>query len=209
MVSKSIMDELTRIVLHQLNNLFFTSREEETVLIRYIYSAKKKTVECISAFNNKYFNGEIYPYNSVIYCVFLFWLGRIIWLKEAERKLCDKIYYLNKALNAVDLLYEIELPNIWSCEHPVGAVMGRAKYGNRFYFCQGCTVGGNYNKDGELIYPIIGDDVMMYSNSKIVGASVIGNNVSMAANSYVINTNIPDNSIVFGQGLNIVIKEKH
>jgi serine O-acetyltransferase len=85
--------------------------------------------------------------------------------------------------------------------------MGRAKYGNRFFFYQGCTVGGNRNK-GILEYPVIGENVTMYSDSKIIGNSIIGNNVLISANAYIKNEKIPDNSIVFGQSPNLIIKQR-
>lgn len=83
--------------------------------------------------------------------------------------------------------------------------MGRAEYGNHFFFYQGCTVGGNKH-NGELFYLTIGNDVIMYSNSKILGDSHIGNNVGLAANTYVMNETIPNNCIVFGQSPNLIIK---
>lgn len=79
--------------------------------------------------------------------------------------------------------------------------MGRAVYGDRFFFYQGCTIGGSGGA-----YPRLGTDVIMYSNSKILGDSVIGNRVILSANTYVIKKNIPDNSIVFGQGRDLTIK---
>ena len=45
-------------------------------------------------------------------------------------------------MNSVDLFYAIELPQKFGAEHPLGSVMGRAKYGDGFFFYQGCTVGG-------------------------------------------------------------------
>lgn len=105
-------------------------------------------------------------------------------------------------LNGVDLFYAIELPEHWNCEHPLSSVMGRAKYGDYFFFYQGCTVGGNHH----LEYPVLGHHVTMYSNSKILGKSHIGSNVIIAANAYVKDTDIPDNSIVFGQFPNLTIK---
>ena len=62
--------------------------------------------------------------------------------------------------------------------------MGRAKYGNNFFFYQGCTVGGNVN-NGILEYPIIGERVTMYSNSKVIGNSRIGNDLLISANTYI------------------------
>lgn len=85
--------------------------------------------------------------------------------------------------------------------------MGRAVYGNYFYFYQGCTVGGN-GVIGKEKYPTIGEHVTMFSDSKIIGESCIGNNVIISANTYIINADIPDNSMVFGQSPNLIIKPK-
>lgn len=115
--------------------------------------------------------------------------------------LAAKIYYLNKIMHGCELFYEVELPDIWLCDHPLGSVIGRGKIGNYFHFSQGCTVGNNKNK-----YPVIGEYVTMMSNSKILGDCVIGNNVILAANSYIKDRDVPDNSMVFGQDENIVIK---
>ena len=65
-------------------------------------------------------------------------------------KICDKLYFLNKQMNGLDMFYAIELPKHFGAEHPVGSVMGRAKYSNGFFFYQGCTVGGT--RDKEIIF---------------------------------------------------------
>lgn len=195
-------------LLQQLKNNFILDTVEETILTnQYIPKAKKQTLHSLATFNNKYFDKKINPYNSVMYCVFLYWLSKVVYI-DGNRELADKIYYLNKMFNSVDLYYAIDLPSTWSCEHPLGSVMGRAKYGEHFFFYQGCTVGGNKNKTGEIQYPEIGDNVIMYSNSKILGNSKIGNNCKNAANCYIINQDIPDNSIVFGQSPNLIIKAR-
>ena len=51
-----------------------------------------------------------------------------------------KFYYLNKIMNSVEMFYEVELPSVFCCDHPLGSVMGRARYSDFFYFSQGCTV---------------------------------------------------------------------
>ena len=38
----------------------------------------------------------------------------------------DKLYALNKAMASVDLFYQVELPDIFTFDHPLGSVMGRA-----------------------------------------------------------------------------------
>lgn len=74
---------------------------------------------------------------------------------------------------------------------------------DNFFAMQGCTVGGNKN-----CYPTIGDNVKMFSNSKILGNSTVGDNVWLSANTYVKDTDIPSNSIVFGSHKDLVIKPR-
>lgn len=121
--------------------------------------------------------------------------------------LCDKIYYLNKVLNAVDLYYPVKLPDFFMCEHPVGSVIGGSgTFGNGFLFYQNCTVGGYHLKDGGVIYPTIGENVRMYANSMIIGRCTIGDNVKIGAGALVKNQDIPDNVNVFGQSPHLIIK---
>ena len=116
---------------------------------------------------------------------------------------CSKIYYLNKIMNSIDVFYEVELPEFWFCAHPLGTVLGRAKYGNYFTFLQGCTVGNNNG-----VYPVFGDFVTMYSNSSVIGNCRIGNNVVIGTNTCIKDEDIPDNCLVFGSSPNLVIKQK-
>ncbi len=212
------ISEIRKLVVHQLKTFFMMSNEEEHLLKEeIIYRAVCSTQRCLSDMGNKYYNsqkstektgGGIVLYNSVMNCVFLYWLSRELFLDE-KSTLADKVYYLNKALNSVELFYEVKLPDIWLCEHPLGSVMGRAIYSDYFYFYQGCTVGGNFEKDGTIIYPRIGHHVKMFSNSKILGNSSIGDNVIISANCYIKNQDVPNNTIVFGQSPNLIFKENY
>lgn len=105
-------------------------------------------------------------------------------------------------ISSVDLFYEIELPDVFMFDHPLGTVMGRAVYSNYFMFYQGCTVGNNYG-----FYPRFGEAVFMLSDSKVIGNCTIGDNVIIGANAYVKDVDIPANSLVFGQSPNLTIKE--
>lgn len=53
---------------------------------------------------------------------------------------------------------------------------------------------------------MIGEKVIMYSNSKILGDSYIGDNCIIGANCYIKDSNIPNNTMVFGQYPNLIIK---
>ena len=160
-----------------------------------------RSMRCFSHNTNKYYiSGDINVFHTGQYFTFLYYLSNTIYRNEISleyetaRKICDKLYGLNKVVSSCDLYYEISLPEYFYVEHPVGSVIGRAKIGNGFFFMQGCTVGGNNMK-----YPTIGENVWMYSNSKILGNCHIGDHVICGANCYVKDMDIPSNSLVFGQ----------
>jgi serine O-acetyltransferase len=95
------------------------------------------------------------------------------------------------------------MPDIFMLDHPLGSVIGRGNFGNFFSFSQGCTVGNNKG-----IFPSIGENVKMYSNSKIIGKSTIGNNVIISANTFIKDQDIGSDVIVFGASPNLVMKVK-
>jgi len=199
-------NDLILLLIKQLNNFFILSNEE----INFIRLIHKMVIDrltiCIENIDNKYFNrnGVSYfsPYHSGQYLLYLYFLSNES-IKFKNSSLKDKIYYLNKILHAVDIYSEIELPQVFFLEHPIGTVLGRAKYGNHFFAMQGCTVGGNKG-----LYPVIGENVKMFSNSKVLGNSKIGDGVWIGANTYIKDTNIPDNMVVFGSFPNLILKPK-
>ena len=146
---------------------------------------------------------------SVQWMIFLYRLAHQIFINGNGNtpKEADQIYYLNKIMHSNDWFYAIELPEHFLCEHPLGSVLGRAEYGDHLFVYQGTTIGGNRAKD-KLTYPVLGDNVILYANSTVLGDTHIGNNVVVSAGTYIINENIPDNCIVFGTSPNLTIKVK-
>ncbi|MEG0725234.1 MAG: transferase [Mucinivorans sp.] len=200
-----ILEQLKR----QLNSLFLNSEHDFDVLDTHYEATLERTERCFAQTPNKYYqkDGQPFfsPYISTQYTIFLYYFANTIYKSApSESEVCDKLYYLNKSLNSVDIYYAVALPDFFMCEHPVGSVMGRGKYGDGFAFFQHCTVGGNINEE----YPIIGNNVTMFVNSKIIGHSHIGNNVFVGADSCVKDADVPDNSIVFGSSPHLIFKTK-
>lgn len=203
-------------LLIQLKSLFLISEEEREVIEDRFDYALAACEENFSHSTNKYYSIEVggvktcrfNPYQSVQYMTFLYYLSHDIFINANTGQLCDKIYYLNKIINGVDLFYAIELPAHFDAEHPVGTVLGRAEYNNGFEFLQCCTVGG-VEKNGIYYYPKIGKNVHMCANSSIIGNCVVGDNVVIGAGAVVKNQNIPDNSVIFGESPHLIIKKKH
>lgn len=210
-------DILAQLIV-QLESHFILSNIEKTVISDHLDLTLEKCESNFWASSNKYFkidvgghkNVRFNPYHSVQYMIFLYYLSHEIYANTQNSVLCDKIYYLNKIMNSVDLFYAIELPQKFGAEHPLGSVMGRAQYGEGFFFYQGCTVGGTDGKNGEIYYPVLGENVQMYANSSILGRCKVGDNVKIGAGTLVKNEDIPSDSIVFGQSPHLIIKkQKH
>jgi serine O-acetyltransferase len=188
----------------------FTNQQIKNILISnhdvtpFVKVSLDRALNCFQHNRDKYYKGErsISLFNSGQYSIYLYYLANTIYI-SGDNVLAAKIYYLNKILHSVDWFYEIELPTYWGVEHPVGSVLGRAKYNDGLYIYQGCTVGGNNKR-----YPSLGHNVIMYSNATILGNCNIGNNVILSTGTIIKEENIPDNCIVFGKSPNLVVKEK-
>lgn len=190
----------------QLESLFPLSDEERAAIGGAWAATMGRLEERFARIKNKYYNRDgVVVFDSLHGCQwahFLYTLSSEIYHRGGVRSVCDKIYALNRALSSVDLYYEVELPDIFTFDHPLGAVMGRAEYSDYFTFSQGCTVGNNNG-----VYPRFGQRVFMMSDSKVIGDCRIGNNVIIGANACIKDQDVPSDSIVFGESPNLVIKE--
>lgn len=133
------------------------------------------------------------------YASFLYVLANQAWKDGMDPVVSSKLYLLNKALHALDVFYEVELPEIFLLGHPVGTVLGRAQYGSRLVVMQNCTVGNRGNRD-ENRYPIIGKGVVLGSSSVVLGASVLEDEVCVGAGTLLIDQTISKGSTVVGRG---------
>jgi serine O-acetyltransferase len=195
-------------LIKQLSSFFNLSANEINTLNTLSEEVFKRCEINFLENRNKYYSKEkqayFNPYHSGQYNVFLYYFSNTVFKEEKnQEKLADKLYYLNKIMNSCDLFYEVELPDFFMLDQPVGAVLGRAKYGDFFIFTQGCTVGSNKG-----ISPIIGNHVTMAAHSKVFGNSNIGKNTILGVDACVKDENIPDNSLVFGQSPNLIIKKR-
>jgi CMP-N,N'-diacetyllegionaminic acid synthase len=166
----------------------------------YFEEAYDRTLHCLSSCTNKYVrSGVIDPLHTAQYGIYLYWLSRTAY-EHGDSLTATKVYALNKALHGFDVFYEVELPEIFYMEHPVGTVLGRATYSNRLLVAQNVTVGG---KRG--VYPTIGENVCLHAGCTVVGNTHIGDNVEISAGAFVRDEEIPSNCLVFGQTPQLVV----
>lgn len=90
----------------------------------YLEAAYKRALYCFSRNTNKYFKkGTIDVHHTGQYAILLCYLARVAF-EAGDRETADRVYALNKALHGFDIFYEVELPNVFFMEHPVGTVLG-------------------------------------------------------------------------------------
>lgn len=202
-------EQLFHLVNHQLSNFWPDGEVLDSSFTSFEMAVQRIEANFVHRKGRIFQNDGVASFDvthSVQYSIFLYTYANQLY-RDGSEDIAGRVYYLNKIMNSVDWFYAAALPEIFSAEHPLGSVVGRATMSDYLFLYQGTTIGGN-RKNGVLSYPIIGDHVLMYANSKILGNAHIGNNVIIAANTMVIDEDVPDNSLVFGQSPNLIIKQK-
>lgn len=155
---------------------------------------------------NKYFNVAGGPVlrlgQNAQYTIFLYRLSRILF--ERGRWLeADKVYALLRTVSGADIFYEVELPLLWWCDHPLGSVIGRGSFDpqSTLVFSQNSNIGNNRG-----IYPEIGGNLYMYGNTTLLGQIRIAGNVVLSNGATVIDAGELRDCLVFGKSPDLIIK---
>lgn len=132
--------------------------------------------------------------------VFLYRLVREMVKQGYKDDLKYQIHFLMKVLCGCEIYWSTEIDVGFYVDHGLGIVIGsRSKIGKGFRIYQGCTVGHmTYSfpnvkpktfipEECKREGPKIGNDVILYANSLILGDITIGDNTIIAANSLVLN----------------------
>lgn len=201
-------NELIEYVTNQVNTFFPDKYNIRTIEIKKIMDRTlDRTNYSFSQTTLKYYNENgIVKFNhlhSDQYSMFLWFLSNEAFLNE-KINIAEKLFYLNKALNCIDALYSIKLPDIFMFCHPIGTILGNAHYKNYLVVYQAVTIGASI----EEIYPTLEENVTLFENAKVIGNCHIGKNVTISSGTTVINTDIPNYTIVFGQGKELVLKDE-
>jgi serine O-acetyltransferase len=134
-------------------------------------------------------------HHSLQYAAFLYLLAHENARDDEWKTLSERLFFLNRALNAIDLYHAVEMPPVFFISHGLGAVLGNARYGNNLVVFQNVTVG----RVGDA-RPTIGDNVVLYPGAMVTGATVIGNNCVVSAGTQLHNAQVPDNVLVRSEG---------
>lgn len=200
MTRKRLLDYLVT----QLDHLMPDSRPVRPEIDRHLDQALTRLQHLINGVR-MWPTNEFDYLHSTQYAIFLYLIANSIWREEKTelaREVCTKLFVLNKTLNGIDCFFEIELPEVFFIGHTVGIVLAKATYGNHLVLYQNSTVGKNHG-----IAPVIGDDVVLYPNTSIIGRCQIGNGTVISQGTNVINRDTPGDCLAFpGEGGNLVFK---
>jgi serine O-acetyltransferase len=177
------------------------TRLEKSLVKRYILEAVTKTNETQSLVTSSH---QTYDHLNTHYSTsMLYWLGNSIYSNESNEALsiCEKLYLLNRSINAVDLYYKINMPDHFLVSHGLGTVFSKSRYSNFLVVFQNVTIGVK-----DTIYPVLGERVVVYPNTTIVGACTIGSDTVLGTGLTLVDTDIPTNSIVYSKHGDILIK---
>jgi serine O-acetyltransferase len=198
--------ELAEYTSRQLNN-FFPDKHAVTLAPGQVTAALDKLEYCFNKVSLKHYNnGEHVLFNHLYsdhYVMYLWYLSNVVWKQSQDKELCNKIYYLNKTLHALDCMYDTSMPDIFLIFHGSGTMLGKASYADYFVALQGCTVGMNRGK-----YPVLGRGVSLTAHSSLIGDCIVGKLVTISSYTAVIDTPIDENTIVFRNNKGELIYKK-
>ena len=197
-------NQLPGYVTSQINNIMpvpgSTGRRHK-VIEAHLGEALARTQRCIDEV--KMWKAGVFDVmHSTQYSIFLYFLSNSIWKNDQTRDVPTELFSLNKALNAIDLFYEIEMPEVFFIGHTAGIVLAKATYSNHLVLYQNSTVGKNH---GDA--PIFEDGVIMYPNTAVLGNSRLRKGTVISQGVSVINTTTEENMIAFdGPGNSLIYK---
>jgi len=205
-------EDLVKYICNQLN-VFFPDGNNviEGELLCSLDIALERFCYCAQHIKQKSFKnhkGEV-SFNhlhSDQYVMLLYFLSNSIYLNKGNIDIATKVYLLNKSLHGIDVFYEVNLPKIFLLVHPLGTVIGRGEFEDYLVIYQGCTVGGSFNSNNELSYPVLLGKNILYSNSTILGESMLSENSMISTNTVILNRNVEQDKIVFGSSPNLILK---
>ncbi|WP_395671813.1 hypothetical protein [Phenylobacterium sp.] len=124
--------------------------------------------------------------------IFLYYLANTIWRRSGETAAPTRLFLVNKAFNGIDLFYEIAMPSRFYIGHSVGIVLAKATYGEHLVLYQNSTVGRHKDQ-----IPVIGDRVILYPNSAVIGRAVVEADAVISQGTSVINARVPAGRMAF------------
>lgn len=129
------------------------------------------------------------------YSQFLYYFANSLWKLSEDQPACNKLIFLNKALNGYFFSYKYRLPDVFLFAHPVGSIIGNAGYSDFLVISQNVTINTG-TEQGPDDLPKLGKGLFLGAGAKIIGRKPIGDRVSVGVDAIVYDQAVPDDKVV-------------
>lgn len=107
------------------------------------------------------------------------------------------VSHINRFLTGIEIHPGAEIGKSFFIDHGMGVVIGEtSEIGNNVVLYQGVTLGGT-SLQKKKRHPTLGNNVVVGTGAKLIGAITIGDNSKVGAGSVVV-TSVPPNATVVG-----------
>ena len=166
----------------------------------------RKILDLFSTDYSRYYDAHPVLQNILIRSelqgIILYRLARELFLKGNEA--CDDVAVLGRFLSGYEIYYSAEIGEGLKINHGIGTVIGaRVVIGKQVTLHHGITLG-----DKNAGRPTLGDHIIIYPNSIIIGNIRIGDHSKIAAGAIVIH-DVPGHTTVAGNPARIISNKKN
>jgi serine O-acetyltransferase len=192
---------MARYVARQLDNMFpADSFEADLAAVEPSVGPALERMRPILAALRIYEPDRFDHFHSLAYASFVYLLSTEV-VARGDAVMGDRLFCLNRALNAIDLYHAVKLGEVFGIGHSLGTVLGNAVYGTKIIICQNVTVGRVADNR-----PTLGDRVLLYPGCSVTGRSVVGDNCVISAGVAVHNMDVPSNTLVTQKAGEVVLQ---
>jgi len=140
-----------------------------------------------------------------LHAIWMHRLSHYLWNRNLKL-IARFLSHINRFLTGIEIHPAAKIGRNFFIDHGMGVVIGEtAEIGDNVTLYQGVTLGGT-SLEKVKRHPTIGNNVVIGSGAKILGAFKIGDNSKIGSNSVVVRE-VPENSTVVGVPGKIIKKE--
>jgi serine O-acetyltransferase len=192
---------LAAMVSRQIENFIPDGHDAAPAIAAAMPKALQRTRHCVNQVK-AWREGGFDALVSGQYATLLYLLSRQVWLQEGDAAVATRLFLVNKALNAMELFYEIELPEVFLLGHTPGLVLAKATYGLHLVLHQNCTVGRKLNGDR----PVIESGVVLFPGAMVTGRCLLRANTVVAPGVCLVDTDTPGDCYMVNSPEGVVAK---
>ena len=162
------------------------------------------------------------PKKNIIYLIKAYYLNpsfKLLFLFRIGKYFSESKFKISRVISSFirikiikkfscDISFKSQIGSKCKFAHPIGIVIGaNVIIKEHVTIYQNVTIGSHGKINVKKNYPVINNNVVIYSNSVLIGGITVSENAVIGASSFV-NKDIPENCTAFGNPIEIKYKKK-